>query len=80
LNSLANDLLRGKFAQMKDGNIRVVVVLIENGFFNNFYKKIKLDFFFSVVEILVAKEEQNVEGTFNEGNLISDISISYLFI
>jgi hypothetical protein len=45
LNSLANDLLRGKFAQMKDGNIRVVVVLIENGFFINFYKKIKLDFF-----------------------------------
>jgi hypothetical protein len=31
LISLANDPLRGKFAEMKDGKIRVVVVVIENG-------------------------------------------------
>jgi hypothetical protein len=41
--------------------------------------KNKIRFFFSVLEILVAKEEQNVEGTFNEGSLISEISI-ILFI
>ena len=28
---LANELLREKFAEMKDGHIRVVVVVIENG-------------------------------------------------
>ncbi|CAF0906034.1 unnamed protein product [Adineta steineri] len=43
----ANELLRGKFAEMKDGHIRVVVVVIEN-------------------ETLLAKEEHNVERTFDE--------------
>jgi hypothetical protein len=43
--------------------------------FINFCKN-KIKFFFcSVLETLVVKEEQNAEGTFNEGNLFYELSI-----
>lgn len=52
---------------MKDGHIRVVVVVIEDGKNTRriFRKKINSCFF--VVEKLVSKGERNAERTFNDG-------------
>jgi hypothetical protein len=52
---------------MKDGHIRVVVVVIENGLNYLIFKFLKKLDVFSAVETLIAKEEHNAERTFNEG-------------
>ena len=67
---LATELLREKFAEMKDGHIRVVVVVIENGLNLNFIS-IGTSF---VLEKLVSKGEHNAERAFNEGNRRKNIN------
>jgi len=77
---LATNSLREKFADMKDGHIRVVVVVIANGLNFEFIiiSKTK-EFLFFCTEKLVAKEEYNAERTFNEGIEIKTCCHYYLF-
>jgi hypothetical protein len=76
---LATELLREKFAEMKDGHIRVVVVVIENGLNIEFRRKKEL-FFRYFLEKLISKGEHNAERTFNEGSEKNDLIIINFFV
>jgi len=57
---------------MKDGHIRVVVVVIDDGL--NFILTQKKNCLLFCLEKLISKEEHNAERTFNEGIEISMIT------
>ena len=53
---------------MKDGHIRLLVVVIENGWTDRPRVEIfESNHFLFLIETLVAKEQHNAERTFNEG-------------